>query len=132
MNSKAKAWIPKIARYLLGVVFFLSGGAGLLGLAQPPPDTPENLMNYFNAMVATSYFFPLLKGTETVCGLLLLIGYAPALALVILAPISVNIFFVHAFLTPGVQNLIIPLVLIVLHVTAATAYWRIYRPLFAR
>lgn len=132
MNAKVKALAPKIARYLLGLIFFIFGGAGLFNLFPPPPDMPTNLQTFMTGIMATGYFMPLLKATETACGLLLLTGFAPALALVILAPISINIFMVHTFLTPGLENLIMPVAIIALHITAATGYWRIYRPLFNR
>ncbi|MBK8203828.1 MAG: DoxX family membrane protein [Bdellovibrionales bacterium] len=127
-----KQKLPIIARYLLGLLFTIFGAAGLLNLIPPPPDMPEKLMTFMNGIMAAQYFFPLLKSTEIVCGILLLSGFAPALALVVLAPISINILFVHLFLTPGLENLIMPLAIIVLHATAATKYWNIYRPLFAR
>lgn len=127
-----KQKLPIIARYLLGLLFTIFGAAGLLNLIPPPPDLPEKLMAFMNGIMAAQYFFPLLKSTEIVCGILLLSGFAPALALVVLAPISINILFVHLFLTPGLENLIMPLAIIVLHAMAATKYWNIYRPLFAR
>ncbi|MBK9041412.1 MAG: DoxX family membrane protein [Bdellovibrionales bacterium] len=127
-----KQKLPIIARYLLGLLFTIFGAAGLLNLIPPPPDMPEKLMAFMNGIMAAQYFFPLLKSTEIVCGILLLSGFAPALALVVLAPISINILFVHLFLTPGLENLIMPLAIIVLHAMAATKYWNIYRPLFAR
>lgn len=127
-----KQKLPIIARYLLGLLFTIFGAAGLLNLIPPPPDMSEKLMAFMNGIMAAQYFFPLLKSTEIVCGILLLSGFAPALALVVLAPISINILFVHLFLTPGLENLIIPLAIIVLHAMAATKYWNIYRPLFAR
>lgn len=132
MNAKVKRYAPTVARYLLGLIFFLAGGAGLLGFGKPPPDTPPALLSFVNALLATGYFLPVLKGIETIVGILLLFGFAPALALIILAPITIQIFFVHAFLTPGLQNLVLPVIIIALHITAATAYWRIYRPLFSR
>lgn len=127
---KVKA--PTVARYLLGLIFFVFGGAGLLNLIPPPPDMPEKMQTFMAGMMATGYFFPLLKITETLCGLLLLSGFAPALALVILAPISLNILLVHLFMTPGVENLVIPVIIISLHVTAAMSYWSLYRPLFKK
>lgn len=130
--QKIKTLAPTIARYLLGLIFFLAGAAGLFNLAPPPTDLPPALQTYFNGLMASVYFMPFLKLTEMVCGLLLLTGFAPALALVILAPITLNIFLVHSFLTPGIQELILPVVIVALHVTAATAYWRVYRPLFDR
>lgn len=121
---------PKISRYGLGLIFFIFGGAGLFNLFPPPPDMPAALATFMTGIMATGYFFPFLKLTETISGLLLLIGVAPALVLIILAPITLNIVLLHAFVTPGLQNLILPLIMLVLHLTAAKAYWPIYRALF--
>ena len=95
-----------IARSLLGLVFFASGIAFFL--TTPPP--PEGAMaDFFKGMMATGYFFYLLKGTEIACGLLLLSGRFVPLALVVLAPVILNIFLVHTFMMP--QGLPIALVL---------------------
>lgn len=124
--------ISKIARYILGLIFFIFGGAGLLNLFSPPPDMPVALQTFMNGIMATGYFFPFLKGTETICGLFLLLGIAPALILVILAPITIQIILLHSFLTPGFQNLIVPIIILALHLIAAKAYWPLYHPLFNR
>ncbi len=121
-----------ISRYLLGLMFFAAGLTGLLNLAPPPKDMPEAMMTFMGGMMAAKYFFPLLKLTETICGLLLLAGVAPALMLLILAPITINIFFVHAFLTPGIGNLVVPMVIIVLHALASVNYWPVFAPLLKR
>ena len=121
---------PKIARILLGLVFFVFGGTGLLNLFPPPPDMPQALQTFMNGIMSTGYFFPVLKGTETLCGLMLLANIAPAIALVILAPITVQILLLHGFLTPGIQNLVVPILVLVLHLVAAKGYWSVYRPLF--
>ena len=110
-------YIPIIARILLGFVFFGSGLAGLLNLVPPPPDLPEKLQTFMAGLMATSYFFPLLKGTETICGLLLMTGAFVPLALVVLAPITLNILLTHAFLAP--DGLILAGVMIVLHLYLA-------------
>lgn len=120
------------SRYVLGLIFFLSGLAGLLNLAPPPSDMPEGLMNFFKGVMAAVYFLPFLKLTETIFGLLLILRIAPALALVVLAPVTIHIVFVHAFLTPGIENLVLPLVMVILHISAALTYWQKYRPLFDR
>lgn len=93
--------LPLIARILLGLIFFVFGLAGLLNLFTPPPDLPENMQAFMKGLMATGYFFKLLKGTETLCGLLLLTGAFVPLALVVLAPIVLNIFLVHAFMQPS-------------------------------
>ena len=127
-----KKWMPMASRYLLGLIFFVFGAAGLFDLFPPPPDMPEKLKLFMDGILATGYFLPFLKLTETLCGLMLLLGVAPALILVILAPITLNIVLVHTFLTPGAQNLILPMLILVLHLTTAKTYWPLYAPLFKR
>lgn len=96
-----KAKLPLIARILLGLIFFVFGLMGLLNLIPPPPDMPEGLATFTKGLAASIYFMPFLKLTETVCGLMLLTGWFVPLALVVLAPIVLNIFLVHAFLAPS-------------------------------
>jgi putative oxidoreductase len=128
-----KAKSPVIARVLLGLIFFAAGVTGLLNLAPAPPDMPENLMTFTNGLLATGYFMTLLKATEAICGLLLLAGLWVPLALVILAPISINIFLVHAFLAPEglLTALMIGLLMIYLSFFAKPYAGRL-KPLFER
>lgn len=130
--NKAKQYGPIVARTLLGLIYLMGGIVGLLQLVPPPADLPQGMLDFQKSLESTHYFFPLLKLTETICGFLLVIAFAPALALIILAPITINIFFVHFYLTPGIQNLILPVILIVLQIVAATKYWHVYWPLFQR
>ncbi|MES2965642.1 MAG: DoxX family membrane protein [Bdellovibrionota bacterium] len=95
-----KKHLPTVARVLLGLVFLLGSITYFLDLVPEPTDLPERLMTFNAGMKATGYFLTLLKATELVCGLLLVTGYFVPLALVILAPIELNIFLVHAFLAP--------------------------------
>lgn len=89
-----------IARILLGLVFFLSGLAGLLNLAKPPENVSADMVTFMNGMMATHYLFHFVKLTETVCGLLLLSGYFVPLALVSLAPVMLNIRRIRLRLKP--------------------------------
>jgi hypothetical protein len=43
------------------------------------PDMPEKLQLFMNGIMASGYFMPFVKLTETLCGLLLLLGVAPRL-----------------------------------------------------
>jgi len=95
-----KSKLPLIARLLLGFVFFASGLAGLLKLVPTPPDLPQRLIAFNEGLAASIYFLPFLKMVETICGGLLLIGWFVPLALVILAPVVLNIFLTHLFLAP--------------------------------
>lgn len=92
--------LPVIARVLLGLIFFVFGLNGFLNFIPPPKEMPEHMMTFMNGMMVTKYFFPLVKGTEVVCGALLLLNAFVPLALVVLAPVVLNIFLVHAFMAP--------------------------------
>ncbi len=124
------------SRILLGLIYFIFGGMGLmiaLGVMTPEmPPMPEKAQLYMQGIMASGYFFPLLKATEVICGLLLLVNLASPLALVILAPITLNIFLHHLFLTPGLGNLILPAAMAALHIVAMVGYLKQYRPLFSK
>jgi putative oxidoreductase len=86
-----------IVRTLIGLLFIFSSLVYFLNLVEPPELTGP--MKTFNeGLAASGYFFTLLKATELVCGILLVVGRFVPLALVILAPIVVNILMVHVFL----------------------------------
>ena len=91
---------PLIARIFLGLIFFVFGLNGFLNFIPQPP-LEEPMATFMKGMMVTKYFFPFLKGTETLCGLMLLSGAFVPLALVVLAPIILNIFLVHAFMAPS-------------------------------
>lgn len=127
-----KSKIPFVARLLLGLIYFVFGLNGFFKFMPIPPAMPEGAMAFMGGMMAAPYFFPVLKGTEVICGALLLSGMWTPLALVILAPITLQIFLFHAFMTPGLENVAMPIFMIALHVIAASAYKGIYKPLIAR
>lgn len=101
--------VTLVIRILLGLMFFAAGIVGLLNLVPPPPDLPERLATFTKGLEASGYFMTLLKLTETVCGLLLITGFFVPLALLVLAPVVLNIFLTHAFLAP--DGLIVPLIM---------------------
>ena len=103
--------MPLIARLLLGLMFFVFGLNGFLNFLPAPP-MPDKAGAFIGGLLASGYFFPFLKGTEVLCGLLLLVGAFVPLALIVLAPIVINIFLFHAFLAPS--GLPVPIVIGVL------------------
>ncbi len=116
-----------IARVLLGLIFFVFGLNGFLNFMPPPPNLPERMQTFMNGMMVTTYFFPLLKGTEVVCGFLLLANLFVPLALVILASISLNIFLVHAFMAP--EGMPVAILVVALHGFLMWAHCSAYKPL---
>lgn len=128
-----KSKLPLIARVLLGLVFLLGGITGLLNLVPPPTDLPERLQAFNSGLMASGYFFPFLKATETVCGALLISGFFVPLALVILAPIVINIVLVHAFLAPsGLPLAVIIAILLAYLAFFAKPYSIVVKSLFRR
>lgn len=95
-----KKYAPVVARSLLGLIFFVFGLNGFLHFLPQPPLPPAG-GQFIGALIGTGYLFPLLKGIEVLSGALLLSGRFVPLALVLLAPIIVNIAAFHLLLVPG-------------------------------
>lgn len=87
-------------RYLLGVIFVVFGLNFFFQFLPMPEPTPE-AGAFMGALFATGYMFPLIKVIEIVTGLAILANRFVPLALVLLAPITVNIFLVHLLLDQG-------------------------------
>jgi uncharacterized membrane protein YphA (DoxX/SURF4 family) len=123
--------LPTIARGLLGLVFFVFGLAGLLNLLPPPPkeQMPPGLWAFSEAMQNTGFLLPLVKGTEVVVGALLLLNRFVPLALVLIAPVIVNIVAVHAFLAPS--GLGMAIVILGLELYLAWSYRSAFRSMLA-
>ena len=124
------------ARIVLGLIYFVFGGMGLgmaLGLWHMPfPPMPPAAQAFMTGIMGSGYFLFLLKITETSCGFLLLTGIAAPLALVIIAPVTINILCFHAFLTPGFNELPLPLTMVITQILAMSGYWKLYQPLFGK
>src|SRR5580693_7005973 len=119
-----------IARIFLGLIFFVFGLNGFLHFIPTPPMSGP-MGDFFNGLMATGYFFPLLKGTETLCGLLLLSGAFVPLALIVLAPIVVNIFCLHLFLAHEGLPLAVIIVFLMIYLSFfANPYTPIVKQIF--
>ncbi len=94
-----KAKIDLGARIILGLLFVVFGLNGFLNFIPMPPP-PENMMKFAMALMETGFFMQFVKGCEVICGVLLLANIFVPLSLLILAPICINIFLIHAFLAP--------------------------------
>jgi len=118
-----------VARYLLGAVFFVFGLNGFFSFIKLPP-MPTEAGNFLGALVNTGYLMNFIKGTEVVCGALLLAGIAVPLALVALTPVLINIVLFHIYLTPP-KDAVSAFVFLALHLFLVWRYRNYYRPLFA-
>jgi hypothetical protein len=116
------------ARVMLGLVFFVFGLNGFLQFL-PAPQEPQRALAFLGALVGTGYMFPLLKGTETLVGALLLSNRFVPLALTLIAPVIVNIVAFHAALAPS--GLPLAIVVLGLELGLAWAYRETFRPMLA-
>ena len=128
MTTRTQRIAITVVRVLLGLVFVVCGLDGFLHFF-PMPETPPSAgaMSLATAFMASGYMFPLIKGTEVIVGALLLANRFVPLALVLLAPVLVNIVLFHAFLAPAGIGMAI--VLVALQLSLAWTHRRAYRPL---
>lgn len=124
--TKLSRLLPVAARTLLGLVFFVFGLNGFFHF-MPQPPLPEAALPFVGGLAKAGYFFPLLKGTEVLAGVLLLSGRFVPLALTLLAPIVVNIAAFHLFLAPSLGMVAM---LLALEIYLAWAYRDAFAPLF--
>jgi putative oxidoreductase len=108
-----------IVRTLLGALFVFSAVVILFNIPMEQPKLSPEATAFMTGLMGSGYFIKLLKITELICGLLLIVNRWAPLATVALFPISVNIFFYHVFLTEPKD---IPMAVIVLLANLFLAY----------
>jgi putative oxidoreductase len=96
-----------IARILLGLVFVFFGSNAFLHFL--PMITPPGTAGQFLSAIFVSHYVYVIGGLQVLGGLLLLINRYVPLALVLLGPVIVNIFFYHLLM----DRMGLPLALIV-------------------
>ena len=83
-----------IARILLGLIFFVFGLNGFLNFI-PMGKMPAGLAGQFLGVLFQSHYVYVVSALQLVGGALLLVNRYVPLALVLLGPVIVNIFFFH-------------------------------------
>lgn len=124
MNSQ----FTKIIRIVLGLLLIIFGANKFLHFIpmEPPTGTAGD---FLNSLGATGYIFPIVGILEVFIGVLLLLKKWVAFALILLAPISINILLFHLFLDiPGVA---MSIGVAVFNGILIYKLWPQYRPLFA-
>ena len=118
-----------LQRILLGLLFLLPG---TLKLAVPFEVLAPNygaVEAFMTSLRNTGHLFTLLAVTEIVAGLLLLSNRFVPLALTLLAPIIVNIFFFH-FLEPSLRGWLMTALVVGLELLLVVRYNRVFAPFF--
>ena len=127
MNLRHRYLVIAI-RILLGLIMLLSGVFGLIGgksMQGVPPQLVPTMQAFWSSGI-----FHLIKVTEVVAGLMLVLGFLPWLAVLFLAPDVVGIVIFNARLFPPA----LPIGIAVFAFTAylGYAYWHKYQALFTR
>ena len=111
----------------MGLLFLFASITYLFNLFAPPPLTGA-IKTFMDGLAATGYFMTVLKITELLCGLAFVTGRFVPLATVVIAPIIINIFLFHAFLSR--DELPVAISLVLANLFLAYAYRKTYAPLF--
>jgi len=96
MNTK----LTMVLRILLGLILVIFGANKFLDF-MPHMEMPIKAAVLMGAMAKSGYMLKLVGATEVIVGLLLILKKWAPLALVVLAPISVNMVLFHLFLAPA-------------------------------
>ena len=113
---------------LLGLFMVFSGVSGLIS-GPNPQGVPENMIETTKVLWSTG-IFQMIKITEIIAGLMLFIGFLPALAAIFLAPISVGIIVFNAMLAPSF--VFIGIIIVLLNGYLGYSYWDKYKQLFEK
>jgi len=118
-----------IARILLGLIFVVFGFNfffHFIKTAQPIMTAPATAFQ--TGLFGSGYFFQYMKVVEIVSGLFLLINRYTALFVLVLFPISLNIFLFHVILVPA--GIPIGTAVILLNLFLGYAYRQYYSSIF--
>ncbi|MDR6968656.1 putative membrane protein YphA (DoxX/SURF4 family) [Flavobacterium arsenatis] len=118
MNSM----FTKIVRIFLGIILVLSG---LNKLFEIVPTPAGNLIESFGQV---DYIFPVVAVLEILIGAMLLAKKWIAFALILLAPIAINILLFHFYL--NFSGIVPAIVIATLTGILIYKHWSQYKPLF--
>jgi hypothetical protein len=123
MNSM----FTKIVRIALGLALVIFGANKFLHFI--PMEAPTGSAgDFMNSLGATGYIFPVVGVLEVIIGASLLLKKWVAFALILLAPISINILLFHLFL--DIPGLTIAMVIVIFNTILIYKHWQQYKPLF--
>lgn len=120
----------RIARILLGLIYFVFGLNFFFHFIPGGAQPSGKAAAFLGGLFQTGYVFQLVKIIEITAGALLLIGRYVPLVLVVLMPISLNIFLFHSVLEPTGSALVLSSLILVLQLFLAWKYQRYYKQLF--
>jgi len=119
-----------IVRVLLAAMYLFASVSYFLNLMPKAPEMTAAQTSFMTGVMASVYLFPLIKITELVGGILLLIGRTAPLAALVIFPVTLNIFLYHAFLGP--KDLPMVGVMLIFNLFLFYAYRAKYLPIVSK
>lgn len=119
-----------IIRVLLGLMYLFASVVYFIKYVPEAPQLSADQITFMAGVTASVYLMPLIKVTELVCSVLLLIGRTAPLAAIIIFPVTINIFFYHAFLGP--KQLPMVAVMLIFNLFLLFAYHKKYLPIISK
>ncbi|QHI37587.1 hypothetical protein IMCC3317_29670 [Kordia antarctica] len=126
MNSN----FTKIIRFVLGIILIVFGANKLLMIFNGTGFMPALKMSTFTESFSTiGYILPVVGALEVYIGILLVLKKWVPFALILLAPISVNILLFHIFLDLS-GGMIGAFIVALLNGILIYKHWPQFKPLF--
>ena len=123
MNSK----ITVALRIVLGLILVVFGANKFLNF-MPAMSPTGDAATYMTGLTASGFMFPLLGILEVLIGVLLVTKKAIPFALILLAPLSVNMVLYHGFL--DIANILPAALVFILNAVLMYANWDRFKSLF--
>ena len=119
-----------IVRVLLGLMYLFASVVYFINYTPEAPKLSADQTTFMAGVMSSVYLMPLIKVTELVSAILLLIGRTAPLGAIIIFPVTLNIFLYHAFLGP--QQLPMVAVMLIFNIFLLFAYHKKYLPIISK
>ncbi|WP_298119521.1 DoxX family protein [Flavobacterium sp.] len=117
-----------IVRLLLGGMMLFASISYFFDLGPAQPTPTGDLATLMAGFMASKYIFPVAKAIELIAGLTLISGKFLRIGVIILLPISINIFLIHAVVTK--TEIPIAAAILLANLFLIYANWNSYKHLF--
>ncbi|HPF09922.1 MAG TPA: DoxX protein [Flavobacteriaceae bacterium] len=123
------ATFTKILSFVLALILIFFGLNKFIQFDFIPlPQIPEEASSFMSSLSATGYVLPIVGAFEIFIGMLLLLRKWVPFALLLLAPISLNVLLFHIFL--NLSGILPAIITIAINTVLIYKYWKAYKPLF--
>jgi uncharacterized membrane protein YphA (DoxX/SURF4 family) len=116
-----------VLRFLLGITLLVFGVNKFVPFL-PIFDMAPAAANFMSSLDSSGYVLSLVAALEVFIGLLLILNKWVPFALILLAPIAINILLFHIFME--VSGILVAIIIVTVNIILIYKYWKSYRPLF--